>query len=190
MLQPIVAIILCITVYIVSLIAVTNTGRNFYAKQESPKIHDSLHNILPDMYHLKLYKDLYILLLVIPLMLYSGDKFEIIKEILGFFIPITMLRSIRTYSTILPKTDERCNSDGHINLFGQCHDHFFSNHTAFVLLVTLIYADHGLIDMTQLGIFNFINMFLIIATKSHYTVDVIFAIFVVVSMYQNNIRVF
>lgn len=180
--------VLCALIYLVSLKYVYNTGKNFYKNKEDQRIYDVSHKHLPNYFHYKFLKDLWILLLLFPIFLSDHPKL-ILREIFGFAVVLVVLRSVTTAVTILPKTDSRCDSENRINWMGSCYDCIFSNHTAIGFVVTLILLHNDVLTLPALFFYNFINILLILSTRSHYTVDVIFALIITLFVYQNDLKV-
>lgn len=181
-------IAICALIYLVSLRYVYNTGKNFYKNKEDQRIYDVAHKHLPNYFHYKFLKDVWLLILLWPCFTADNPK-EIMREIFGFALVLVVLRSFTTAVTILPKTDSRCDSENRINWMGSCYDCIFSNHTAIGFIITLILLKNEVFTLQSLFLFNFINIFLILSTRSHYTVDVIFAIIVTLFVYQNDLKV-
>jgi hypothetical protein len=98
------------------------------------------------------------------------------------------IRSITIATTILPKNDT-CDDTLSFRTFflGGCYDKIFSGHTATTLLLTLIYYREHIINLESLLSINIVNMFFIIATRAHYTVDVLLSIFVTTTIYKLDI---
>ena len=146
-------------------------------------IYDSLHNILPNLREYNYSVDIIILIAVISLY-FLGTK-DLIYELIGKFIIIMFIRAFTILTTILPK-DEKCDTTLNISsfIFGGCFDKIFSGHTSAILLLTLLYYREHIINLyTLLGI-NILNIFLILSTRAHYTVDIILAIFVTTTIYS------
>ena len=113
-------------------------------------------------------------------------NFNMLKEFLGYWIVIFIIRIITTLVTILPKYKE-CKTDEQI--FGGCYDKIFSGHFASVFLATLLYLKYNWITMPILILINFINSIGILLRRSHYTIDIIMALFVTLFVYQNDLRI-
>ena len=95
------------------------------------------------------------------------------------------IRAFTTIATILPK-HKICNEKINIRslLLGGCYDKIFSGHTSFTLLLTLLYYREHIINLPLLIGINATNIPAILATRSHYTVDVLLAIFVTTTIYS------
>ena len=109
-------------------------------------------------------------------------------EFLAKFLIIMLIRSFTIISTILPK-HENCEDKFSIREFflGGCYDKIFSGHASFILLLTLLYYREHIIGLVPLLGINIINCLLILATRSHYTVDILLAVFVTTTIYTIHI---
>lgn len=185
----IIQVLVCLLIYIISLQFVYHKGKTFYKDQGHVRLYDISHQYLPNFFHLKPMKDFWLLLLLIPFLNFSGDKFGLIREIIGYVIVLTIIRAGATALTIAPMTDSRCDSENRINWAGSCYDLALSGHTAFGLIVSLVFLETGLINYTFLILFNVINILLILSTRSHYAIDCLTAVVVTLLVFQNGIKV-
>lgn len=180
---PIIVFLIIIIVIISSNYISHKIGSNFYKNSRSNKIHDLLHDYLPDLYNYHYIIDLIGLAVIIPSFFYFNSSLTV--EFLTKFLIIMFIRSFTTISTVLPKY-ENCDETFTIRSFflGGCYDKIFSGHTSFILLLTLFYWREQLINgKTLLGI-NFLNILAILSTRSHYTVDVVLAVFVTITIFK------
>lgn len=161
-------------------------GSNYYKENQSFKIHDLLQEYLPDLHNYHYLVDIVALVILIPAFFYFNQTLTI--EFLTKFLIIMFIRAFSVISTVLPKY-ENCDETFTFRSFflGGCYDKIFSGHTSFILLLTLMYwREHLINSMTLFGL-NFINILAILLTRSHYTVDVIMAIFVTTTIFNLNI---
>jgi hypothetical protein len=159
-------------------------GSNFYKEiPTSYKIHDLLHDILPDINKYHYIIDIIAFIIIIPAFIYFNSDLSI--EFLTKFLIIMLIRSFTIISTVLPKY-ERCDETFTLRSFflGGCYDKIFSGHTSFTLLLTLMYYREDIINLPTLYVTNILNMLLIIATRSHYTIDVLIAFFVTLTIFN------
>lgn len=162
-------------------------GMEFYKDEPtSYKIHDLLHSILPDLHDYHIFVDIIGSIAVIPALFYFNQ--ELTVEFLTKFLIIMLIRAFTIVSTVLPKY-ERCDTRFELRNFilGGCYDKIFSGHTSFILLLTLMYYREHIINLPSLYGINLLNMLAIIATRSHYTVDVILAVFVTTTLFNMKI---
>ena len=152
----------------------------------TPKLYDLSHKYLPDYSDYKIYKiigDSYVSLFIFILFL-SDYKAGI--DYITYYIPIILLRCIMINSTILPK-NKKCNEN--YSLIHGCYDKIFSGHFATLFLATFIFYKYNIIkNIYLLFIINLINAFIILSTRSHYTIDLLVSIIVVLLFYTNNIK--
>lgn len=157
-------------------------GEQHYSDQDC-ELYDLFHKILPDLHNYHYMIDLISLTAIISLFFLANETF--ITEFLTKFILIMFIRAFTIFVTILPKNDVCKHSFGWREYFlGGCYDKIFSGHTSFILLLTLLYFREHIIDLVPLLGINLINIFMILATRSHYTVDVLLAVFVTTTIYS------
>jgi hypothetical protein len=167
-------------------------GIAFYEQQEKQagKIFDLIHEITPDLHR---YEDIVNL---IPLTLMISffavpTGLALIQEFALRFLFIVFLRSLTIMTTILPK-HEKCTKRFTMSTIfsGQCYDKVFSGHTAFVFLLTLLFLRDGYIPFWFFVVINIAQASLILLTRSHYTIDVVFAFLITYLVYDKDISAF
>jgi len=159
---------------------------NRYYKGHNYPLFDLLHENLPNLDKYHSIVDIFAFCSLASLFFVSSK--EITVEFITKLIVIMFIRSITIATTILPKN---YNCDDTLNFrsffLGGCYDKIFSGHTATTLLLTLIYYREHIINLETLVGINLVNMFFIIATRAHYTVDVLLSIFVTTTIYKLDI---
>jgi hypothetical protein len=145
----------------------------------NPKVYDIGHKYLPNIAKYE-----YIVNVILGL---SACIFFIYPKIfvpfcILFFI-IFVIRLITIQLTVLPKTS--CNVKKSFDLSGYCYDKIFSGHTAFFCLITLFLYNLKKISILPLVIINVFYGMLIVAARSHYTIDVVVAFMVTLLIFQN-----
>lgn len=175
-------VILCI---LVSNYLTLKIGNNHYQTKDC-ELFDIFHKILPDLYQYHYLLD-FIGLFGFLSIFYILNETTMI-EFFAKFVIIMFIRAFTIISTILPK-HQVCNDNFDIRSYflGGCYDKIFSGHTSFLLLLTLIYYREHFIDGFALIGLNLVNILLILSTRSHYTVDILLAVFVTTTIY--NIKV-
>lgn len=171
--------------YYVHTEAKTFYNKRIIEKKIQPKIYDIGEKYIPDLSnnHI-LHRISDIIVLILPLCF--GQN--ILKKHASYIIPIFLIRYFFISLTILPK-NKSCddNSMGiHNYIFGHCYDKIFSGHFAVIFLLSLILYDNGY-NYIFLILLNIINTFLILAIRSHYTIDIAVAAIVVIVSYQNKL---
>jgi hypothetical protein len=157
------------------------TGKNFYNQQtdqNTNKIYDLGVAITPDLSKVKSLSLIMDLLTFVPPIMFGLDIFETFAE---YSIVISILRYFIINLTILPK-EEHCD-DSQLTwsnyITGHCYDKIFSGHFASTFLLSIILYQKGIVtNLLPLVIFNSFNAWLIIATRSHYTIDLVVSILV------------
>lgn len=168
-------------------------GKCFYEERiqnnkTTPKVFDIGFKYLPD------YTDdqclLFILnsiIVIAPFFVHFILGHKILNEYFYYFIIIYLIRLVMINSTILPKM-KRCVNE--FNLFstvnGHCYDKIFSGHfSSIFLLVLILYSKKIYTNVPVLTSFIMFIALLILLTRSHYTIDIIVAVFVVSFVYCN-----
>lgn len=163
-------------------------GKEFYNNRvkngkTTQKVYDISHKYLPNLSHNNLaWAIMHIFATITPFIFGT----EVITDMAIFMPVIFIIRGICSNVTILPK-DKTCDDSkfGFNNLFlGHCYDKIFSGHFATTIMLSLILFTRNILGIIPLFLFNLINAFLILATRSHYTIDLIVSIFVVVTLYS------
>lgn len=174
-----------ILVILISNYATLKIGSYHYDTTDKFELFDIFHKILPDLSKYHYLVDIFALIGLISLFIVGSDT---LTEFFAKFTIIMFIRAFTIISTILPK-HEVCTDEFNIRsyLLGGCYDKIFSGHTSFLLLLTLLYYREHIIDELSLIGINLINILLILASRAHYTVDVILAIFVTTTIF--NIKV-
>ena len=155
----------------------------FYEKQlNENKVFDLIHEFTPDFHE---YGGIVNLIPLLFLGTFLFTKGNLIWEFAEKFLILIFLRSITIFFTILPK-HENCSKRFQWStcLVGQCYDKIFSGHTALTVLAALLLNRGGYIP-TWLGIlFVGVEILFILLTRSHYSVDVLFAMVITYLVYD------
>jgi hypothetical protein len=155
----------------------------FYEKQlNENKVFDLIHEFTPDFHE---YGGIVNLIPLLFLGTFLFTKGNLIWEFAEKFLILIFLRSITIFFTILPK-HENCfkRFQWSTCLVGQCYDKIFSGHTALTVLAALLLNRGGYIP-TWLGIlFVGVETLFILLTRSHYSVDVLFAMVITYLVYD------
>ena len=148
---------------------------------------------------------------LIWLAIWPANKFRhprIFSKFIFVMATLYLLRCFTIISTVMPNPDKHCTVDQKLfdNWFygafliltcksKTCSDEIFSGHTINVLTCAaawIIYGKSKIIDIIAI-LYSFIALFIIIATRYHYTIDVVigFIITLLVHLicYQREIRV-
>ena len=157
-------------------------------------VHNNTHNCNKYSYII----DIMLILFMIPLFqsVKRGESIKMLSHFIRVFSVLIIMRSLVLIVTDLPSSDETCDSNNLNNynmIFGHCNDKIFSGHTAFTLLAVLIAYTYGYISKFELFILIVLQLaygFLLVVTRSHYTVDVLLTYYIVVPVYflMNNLK--
>ena len=155
----------------------------FYELQTNEnRIFDLVHEFTPDFHE---YGGIVNLIPLLFLGTFLFTKGNLIWEFAEKFLVLIFLRSLTIMFTILPK-HEKCSKRFQWSncLLGQCYDKIFSGHTALTTLAALLLTRAGYIPV-WLGIsFVTLEVLFILVTRSHYSVDVIFALAITYLVYD------
>jgi hypothetical protein len=180
---------LYITIFIINkfnLYHIETKSEKFYKNKENyKKVQDVLHNILP---HLSVFEYASDILSVLVVLYLAIMNFDLVYQLGGFGITIFLLRQLIIPITILPK-NEACNIKDTSMFRGGCYDKIFSGHFGFTFMATLILFNNGLINHLFAILINLVNALFILLSRSHYTIDIIVSIFVVIIIYQYNLNI-
>ena len=189
-------ILFVITLVIMQLLFVYlcyHNGKAFFTERKkqgksTQKIFDICHKFLPN------YSDKDWISIILNIITFSPLVFypHLIGEFLSYMIPIFLFRYITTNATILPKTkncdDESFNMFHFIN--GHCYDKIFSGHFAGGVIISLLLYHHNIIQNSYvLTLYNMITAYLLLVTRSHYTVDLILGGYVAITSYYLGINI-
>lgn len=169
-----------------NLIHLETKSEKFYQKKEnSKKVQDIFHNILPYFHHFEYASDILVVLVFVYLLIMN---FGLIYQVGGFIFTLVLLRQFIIQITVLPK-NETCDIKDTSMFRGGCYDKIFSAHFGIAMLMTLVLFDNGLINKLTMIFINLLNALFILLSRNHYTIDIIVSIFVVIIIYQNNLNI-
>ncbi len=165
-------------------------GRWHYADSRNKHPFDLFHLVLPDIHQYGWLTNILPVGLLGFILIQSNGAI-IFKESILFIGMILVIRALTTISTILPK-HEKCVEPDKISLFmnGGCYDKIFSGHMSFVTIFSLVLLGHKNISTLTFAAINILQAFLILLTRSHYTVDVILAFLLSYLIYDGNYHIF
>jgi hypothetical protein len=114
------------------------------------------------------------IILIIPFL--AG--WSVASEFFNYYVVIIAVRTVFKIVT----RHKNCDDSLH-------YDKIFSGHFSYVFLISIILYKHGIFtNVPLLALFNTLYALLIIAMRSHYTVDILVAIPVILTLYQNKIN--
>ena len=175
-------------------------GNWFYTLREKlnkrPKVFDFFYSILPKL-ELKdsTLNILNWIVFIIPFVPFifeaSGNKLDLLKEMIELFLPVYLIRGLTTNFTILP-SDKKCD----IKYFtinemiqGHCYDKLFSGHLALSMIAMYVFWKYNAVSSLYLINNILFTVFYMLLTREHYTNDLIFSFFVVYFVIKENLRI-
>jgi hypothetical protein len=149
-----------------------------------PKVYDISHLLLPDINKHSYVSEIMNIIILLPFVVYWNEK--AISDFISYLGVILLIRSLVINLTILPK-DKNC--DEKEISFGGCYDKIFSGHFSTGFLATLIFYKYNMINSIPiLASLNIINAIIILAVRNHYTIDLVVSIFVVLTVFNKNLK--
>lgn len=130
-----------------------------------------------------------ILLWILPFLL--SKRVDLVYFVYKIISVILFMRTLTKFFTIIPSQDNGCKNE--INnpecyITGYCNDKIFSGHTSLSLILLLTAFEFDLVDkrlMPILLLLHFIYVGLILASRNHYTVDIILAYMISTSTFYH-----
>lgn len=182
---------------------VYRTGTLFYKKSKTNlNIYDIIHSQFSDFSCYNYTKNYYLLLFIFPLLNFNKISYAFLYEFFIKFMIIIFFRAITICCTILPRNSKfkvkiNKNTDFwtmifHRTIGGGCFDKIYSGHLAFGLLLTLLFFKYNFLEssifnITLFALINIIHFFILAITRSHYTVDMVIAIFM--TLWVHGVRI-
>jgi hypothetical protein len=178
--HPLVLLVLCWAIYIFSERRVSKISINYYSR--NVVLYDTFHNLFPKV-NTTLLTDWYSITLNLWYALIA-DNYHYFKYL--HICSILLLLRVLSFSiTILPDPSQK----GHLKnkiirtVTGGCSDLMFSSHTASSLIVLLLLNEEGNLRHKNIAFgLHFVMSFLMIISRNHYTIDVMYAYFVTFSI--------
>jgi len=146
----------------------------------NPKIYDIGHKYLPNLEYHEYIINIILVLSFIVFLKYPN----IITPFFILLLFIFIFRLFVSQLTVLPKM-KKCVIKSTPDINGYCYDKIFSGHTAVLCLITLFLFNLKQISIYSLFFINIIYGLIIIATRAHYTIDVVFSFIVTFTIFQN-----
>lgn len=182
-------IVLLIIIIALSSYVTDELGIWFYELQKNEnKIFDLVHEFTPDFHE---YGGIVNLIPLLFLGTFLVTKGNLIWEFAEKFLLLIFMRSLTIFLTILPK-HENCSKRFQWStcLVGQCYDKIFSGHTALTVLAALLLVRGGYIPQWLGILFVTLETIFILVTRSHYSIDVFFAMVMSYLVYDKKTLLF
>jgi hypothetical protein len=161
----------------------------FYELQMNEnKVFDLIHEFTPDFHE---YEGIVNLIPILFLGTFLFTKGNLVWEFAEKFLVLIFIRSLTIFLTILPK-HENCSKrfEWSTCFVGQCYDKIFSGHTCLTLLAALLLNRGGYIPPWLGILFVFLETICILLTRSHYSIDVFFAMIITYLVYDKKTLLF
>lgn len=145
-------------------------------------LYDIIINNIPNYSKYHYLINYIMLILLLPFLI--QPKLEYFISIFKYVSIIIFFRAITTSVTILPSCEKNfCKlQNNYLNyIIGHCNDKIFSGHTSVSLILLYLIYRYDLVDSQLFYFFVFIQILiaiLLIATKGHYTIDVLLGYFI------------
>ena len=194
-----------IIIFIISLLTRSIVLNHLANKKENKNVidtplKDSLHDIIPrvegnNAIILGYIKEITTTIPFLFLFLFTikEKNYKILFDFIKLFAIILFIRTFSFYLTVLPDSSERCDPNITMSPNGACHDLLFSGHTTFQILsiLYLYYYSETWQKLPNTIKMNFMllipaNAYLILATRDHYSIDILYAFIVTYSMFYFN----
>ena len=180
-------IVLFVLIHAFLTFLVHHQGRSFYQsrvdKCASPKVYDIGHKVLPDWSRSRLANVTNDAMALLPFVLAYVWNLPDYYRLFAFVLAI---RWVTTLVTILPKhkhCDDAVGLAPSNYLFGHCYDKVFSGHfSASLLMALLLYRNGNRVPAWALVAYQVVHALLIISVRSHYTIDLLVSVFVVMAI--------
>ena len=167
-------------------IFINSIGNGHY--QHTDRLYDICHKYLPNYEKYELIGNIYGVFVFLFTLLKPAYTVMILFDLVAYMIPIYFVRSIFTIVTVLPKSSNCKYNPYTAFMNGGCYDKIFSGHIAMTFVLTLLLNKYNIITIPIVVLLNFINVLIILLTRTHYTIDIVVSFCITYVMYVNNIR--
>jgi hypothetical protein len=133
---------------------------------------DVLHDMLPDLSRWVYARDALLIFFMIPV-LFIKNKLSFILEFWDRFMLIVAFKAICIFFTFLPPSNPDCAQKKYLN---HCFHNAVSGHTAFALLLAIMYTRFYPSLYIYLYIIVGLYCIFILMTRAHYTKDILEAV--------------
>jgi hypothetical protein len=151
-------------------------------KNNSSEIMDIIHDNIREISILYLSDFLVLIQTLFSVTLMNTEELMLNFLVMGI---VQIFRSICTIVTPLPPLKKYQDKYRLGGLNGSGTEYIFSGHACYSALGAIFLYKHGIISPFPLVCYNIISQFLIVATRNHYTIDVILAWIITPLTYAN-----
>ena len=180
-------VVLIISAILVHFVATdfTYTNGNKLKLLTKDNYYDIIHHNFKDYSAFHYAKNIVTGLFILPF-IFNLHAISKIQQKFFLIIPLlVIIRSLFTSVTIFPATRENGPNDTASKdisffdyFFGDNYDRMFSGHICFAVTASFLVFNLGIfstntLNLTLIGLINLIHAFIIVVTRSHYTIDVL-----------------
>ena len=154
-------------------------GHEYYSKQEchTLKVFDIGHELVPQIKIPDIVLSIYTLAWIPFLWKLSPTMAVHLSSDVGArFMALMVVRALTTTVTILPKSEEGCDSstfNWYMMFNGGCYDKVFSGHSMAAALVSLALVSNGVWPAWAGMLYTTGMALLLLVSRGHYTVDIV-----------------
>lgn len=142
-------------------------------------LHDVLHHMLPDISKWVWIRDIVLISLWIPFIIYIKGKLEFLKSFTETFLWVVFIKALLIFFTFIPPSNRDCLDKRYLN---HCYHNAVSGHAAMAYILCFLYYKYSLINRPTATTIVLLYGLLIVLTRAHYTKDVLEALVVVTLM--------
>ena len=148
--------------------------------------HDVGYSLVPRMDVSPFVLNLVVLLSFLPLLL--NPQMGAFSAFVTYYTIIMLIRAVTTNLTILPEDAECPHTDFTLGTLiqGHCSDKLFSGHQALVATLGIVCVQYGIVSGTVAIGYNAMVAYLLLASRSHYTVDIFLGALLLYLLILNN----
>jgi len=134
--------------------------------------HDVGYTLVPRMDVSPFVLNVVVLLSFLPLIL--NPQMGAVRAFVIYYTIVMLIRAVTTNLTILPEDRECPHTEFTLGTLiqGHCSDKLFSGHQALVATVGIVCVQYGIVSTPLAIIYNGVVAYLLLASRSHYTVDI------------------
>jgi hypothetical protein len=165
-----------LSIFLISLLFISNDYILNNFADNNYKLFDLLHYLTPDYFtNLSPISDFMTITLLVISSIFLYNKHSVIP----FYKCIVLCQLLKKFVgmlTILPDSSGYCEKKSFQIILGRCNDLVISGHACTILTCYFFLSPY--IKSSILSIYVILNLILIVLSRNHYTIDVIFSFFV------------
>ena len=148
--------------------------------------HDVGYAIVPRVDIPPFVVNLSVALSFLPLLL--NFQLDAFLAFVTYYTIVMLIRAVTTNLTVLPEDDSCSDTDFNwTNMIqGHCSDKLFSGHQALVATLGLVYVQYGIVTGSIAIAYNLLISYLLLASRSHYSVDIFLGALIPYLLILNN----